>query len=149
MTSATREKVLRSALKPIGRIHVAVYRASGGRLGGGIWGLGILLLTTTGRKTGKPRTTPLCFLRDGDALVVVASNGGSSRAPGWWLNLRHDGRATVEIGPERRTVTARQASPEERRRLWGEITRIAPGYLAYQARTRRTIPLAVLEPADG
>jgi F420H(2)-dependent quinone reductase len=127
------------------RVHVLVLRASRGRIGGRIWGLGILLLTTTGRRTGRPQTTPLCYLADGDALVVVASNGGAARHPAWWLNLSHAPQAMVEVGGVRQTVHAREATPEERERLWAAITSIAPGYLRYQARTIRKIPLGILE----
>jgi F420H(2)-dependent quinone reductase len=126
-------------------LHRVLYRASGGRVGGRIWGLSILLLTTTGRKSGRPRTTPLCFLPDGDALVVVGSNGGMDWFPAWWLNLLDQPRATVEVGRERRAVLARRATPDEHARLWAEITAIAPGYLKYRQRTRREIPLVLLE----
>jgi deazaflavin-dependent oxidoreductase (nitroreductase family) len=131
--------------KAVVRLHVLLYRASGGRIGGRIWGLGVLLLTTTGRKTGKRRTVALCYLADGDRLVVVASNGGTARYPAWWLNLSHAPRATIEVGRTRSTVTTRDASPEERARLWAELTAIAPGYLKYEARTTRPIRLVILE----
>jgi deazaflavin-dependent oxidoreductase (nitroreductase family) len=140
------EKLLiRKGLKAVGGLHRVLYRASGGRVGGRVWGLSILLLTTTGRKTGKLRTTPLCFLPAGDDLVVVASNGGMDWFPSWWLNLLQDPRATVQVGRTRRAVTAREATPEERARLWVEVTTIAPGYLKYQQRTRREIPLGILQ----
>jgi len=129
----------------VGGAHTLLYRASGGRIGTRIWGLSILLLTTRGRKTGRPRTTPLCFLRDGDDLVVVASNGGMDWFPSWWLNLMREPRATIQVGRTRRPVRAREATPEERDRLWTQLTSIAPGYLKYQARTSRTIPLAILQ----
>jgi F420H(2)-dependent quinone reductase len=139
--------LFRRGLWTMSAVHRVLYRATGGRAGGRIWGLSILLLTTTGRKSGRPRTTPLCFLPDGAALVVVASNGGMDWFPGWWLNLLDQPRATVEVGRERRAVVARRATPEEQTRLWAEITTIAPGYLKYQQRTRREIPLVLLEPA--
>jgi deazaflavin-dependent oxidoreductase (nitroreductase family) len=132
----------------VGGAHKLLYRASGGRIGGKVWGLSILLLTTRGRRTGKLRTTPLCFLRDGDALVVVASNGGMDWFPSWWLNLLRDPLATVQVGRTRRAIRAREATPEERARLWARLTAIAPGYLTYEQRTSRTIPLAILRPAD-
>ncbi len=129
----------------MGAFHRVVYRAGGGRVGGRVWGLSILLLTTTGRKTGRSRTTPLCFLPDGANLVVVASNGGQRRLPAWWLNLLENPEATVEVGRSRRAVVARPAAPEERVRLWAEITAIAPGYLRYERRAGREIPLAILQ----
>jgi deazaflavin-dependent oxidoreductase (nitroreductase family) len=134
-------------LKAIGRIHTFLYRRSGGRIGGRAWGLRILLLTTTGRKTGRLWTTPLCCYPDGDALVVVASNGGG-RTPSWFLNLKQNPAVTIQLGREQRAVTAREATPEERARLWAAITTVAPGYLKYQERAHRTIPLGILEPAQ-
>ena len=141
--------LFRKGLQAGGGLHRTLYRATGGRAGGRIWGLSILLLTTTGRKTGKPRTTPLCFLRDGDDVVVVASNGGMDWFPSWWLNLRNEPRATVQVGRARWAVKAREATPEERARLWAELTAIAPGYLGYARRTRREIPLGILERAQA
>lgn len=146
MRERVQKSLFRTMLKTLGGLHKLLYRTSGGRLGGRIWGLSILLLTTTGRKTGKSRTTPLCFLPAGDDLVVVASNGGMDWFPSWWLNLLHEPRATVQVGRTRRAVRAREATPEERARLWKELTAIAPGYLKYQQRTQREIPLGILEP---
>ncbi len=149
-SAATAKGVLiRRGLKTVGALHRAIYRASGGRVGGRIWGLSILLLTTTGRKTGRLRTTPLCFLPDGGNLVVVASNGGLPWFPAWWLNLRAHPQATVRVGRVRTAVVARPAAPDEWARLWTAITTIAPGYLAYQRRAPREIPLAILQPAEG
>lgn len=139
-----RKRLFRTGLKLMSVAHRTLYRASGGRAVGRIWGLSILLLTTTGRKSGTPRTTPLCYMTDGDDLVVVASNGGMDWFPDWWLNLMSEPRATVEIGRARRVVVARRASPEERERLWAALTAIAPGYLEYQRRTSREIPLGIL-----
>jgi F420H(2)-dependent quinone reductase len=142
-----RKKLFRTVLRLVSAVHRALYRVSGGRAAGRVWGLSILLLTTTGRKSGAARTTPLCFLADGENLVVVASNGGMDWFPDWWLNLLSDPRASVEVGRVRRAVVARAASPEERERLWAAITAIAPGYLGYQRRTSREIPLGILQPA--
>jgi F420H(2)-dependent quinone reductase len=127
-------------------VHIAVYRASGGRVAGVAGNLPVLLLTTTGRKTGKQRTTPLVFVRDRDDLVVVASNGGMDWFPAWWLNLRHEPAAVIELGRERRAVTAGKADQERRARLWPEFTARYPGYLRYEARTLREIPLVILHP---
>lgn len=127
--------------------HRRLYRLSGGRAVGRVWNLSILLLTTTGRKSGASRTTPLCYFSDGDNLVVVASNGGMDWFPDWWLNLLSEPRATVEIGRSRRAVVARPASPEERARLWAALVAVAPGYLEYERRTSREIPLGILQPA--
>jgi F420H(2)-dependent quinone reductase len=127
-------------------VHAAVYRASGGRVGGEAGNLPVLLLTTTGRKTGKQRTAPLLFVRDGDDVVVVASNGGMDWFPAWWLNLQEHPAAVIEIGRERRDVIASKAEPGRRARLWPEFTAPYRGYLKYEARTAREIPLAILRP---
>jgi deazaflavin-dependent oxidoreductase (nitroreductase family) len=104
----------------------------------------VLLLTTTGRRSGKARTTPLTFFRDSTDLVVVASNGGADRPPGWALNLQQTPRAIVEIGTDKMAVTARQASRQERERLWIVITATYAGYARYQERTARLIPVVLL-----
>jgi deazaflavin-dependent oxidoreductase (nitroreductase family) len=145
MTSS-RERLFRIGLRSASVLHRALYRLTGGRLVGRVWNLSILLLTTTGRKSGAARTTPLCYFPDGDDLVVVASNGGMDWYPDWWLNLMNDPHATVEIGRTRRRVMARAASPEERARLWAALTAVAPGYLEYERRTSRVIPLGLLRP---
>lgn len=134
----------RAAIKAMGRAHRLVYRASGGRVLGRVAGMPVLLLTTTGRRTGTARTTPLTYFRDGDDLLVVGSNGGEERAPGWLLNLRAHPEATVTIGRERHEVTARTAGAEERARLWPAIVATYPGYAAYERRTTRPIPVVVL-----
>lgn len=131
----------------MGLAHRFVYRATGGRLVGSAAGMPVLLLTTTGRRSGKARTTPLTFFRDGDDIVVIASFGGSDVPPAWWVNLRHDPRATVTIGRHRSGVTARIATEAERDRLWPLITRTYPGYARYQERTARSIPVVLLTPA--
>ncbi len=106
----------------------------------------VLLLTTTGRRSGKPRTTPLTFFRDGANLVVIASNGGADRPPDWSLNLQQNPRAVVKIGTDELTVQARTASPEERERLWVGITATYSGYARYQEKTARQIPVLILTP---
>ncbi len=109
----------------------------------------VLLLTTTGRRTGKARTTPLTFLEDGDDIVVVASNGGEDAPPCWWLNLRSKPRATVTIGDRSSAVEARDATSEERARLWPRIVAANPGYAGYARRTRREIPIVLLNRLAG
>jgi len=133
-------------MKSMSQAHGALYRASGGRIGGGVQGMPVVLLTTTGRKSGKSRTTPLLYVRDGDAVVVVASNGGSDDAPAWWLNLRSNPLAEIEIGRERSSVAARKASPDEYARLWPKFTSGFPGYAKYKTKTAREIPVVILEP---
>ena len=143
--SAGRRLLVRSATKYLGALHRFLYRVSGGRIGGKLWGLRVVLLTTTGRRSGKQRTVPLCSFRDGDEVVVIASYGGLDQPPAWWLNLEANPRAELLAGRERRSVVARNASPEERGRLWAEVTARAPGYLEYERRTDREIPVVILQ----
>jgi len=146
MARASRLRVClrRAAITALSRTHLALYRASRGRLLGSVAGMPVLLLTTTGRRSRKPRTTPLTFFRDGEDLVVIGSNGGADRAPDWLLNLREHPRAIVTIGDVRLPVSAATAAAEQRERLWPLITATYPGYAAYQARTTRQIPVVLL-----
>jgi deazaflavin-dependent oxidoreductase (nitroreductase family) len=147
MAQALRGLLFRRTLRALSAVHRRLFRLTRGRVGAKIWGLSILLLTTTGRRTGRTRTTPLCYLPVGDALMVVASNGGMDWFPDWWLNLQSDSHAIVEVRGERRAVVARRAGPDEYARLWSELVAIAPGYLRYRDRTQREIPLVLLEPS--
>ena len=90
---------------------------------------------------------PLCSLRDGESFVVIASYGGLDRPPSWWLNLQSEPRASVQLGRSTQDVVAREATLDERARLWAEVTTRAPGYLDYERRTSRRIPVVLLEPA--
>jgi len=136
--------VRRAAIRVMGRSHRAVYRLTGGRLLGRVAGMPVLLLTTTGRRSGRARTTPLTYFEDGDELVVVASNGGEDRPPAWWLNLRAHPDARITIGPRSHSVTARDATDEEHERLWPVIIETYSGYAAYARRTARPIPVVLL-----
>lgn len=136
----------RSLIRGLSKLHLALHRLSRGRLLGRLAGMPVLLLTTTGRRSGKARTTPLTFFRDGRDLVVIASNGGADRPPDWSLNLQQNPRAVVQIGTDQLTVEASTASPEERERLWPGITSTYPGYGAYQQKTSRRIPVLILTP---
>jgi deazaflavin-dependent oxidoreductase (nitroreductase family) len=130
------------------RTHVPVYRATGGRLP---WILGrsrTVLVDQVGRRSGAERTTALIYLADGEDVVVVGSKGGSHRHPDWFLNLRQMERTEIQIGGERRRVTVRLATPQERQRLWPKLVKIWPDYKRYQERTEREIPLVVLSPAQ-
>jgi len=124
--------------------HTFVYRLSGGKVAGRMAGGPILLLTTVGRKSGKERTLPLLYLADGDAVVLVASNGGAAKHPLWWLNLQTNPQAKVQRGGLVTTVTARQATSEERVRLWPLLVKLYNGYGDYQKRTPREIPVVIL-----
>lgn len=106
----------------------------------------IVLLTTTGRRSGVPRTTPLMAIPDGDRLLVVASNAGKDRAPAWYLNLRADPGVSVQDGGTSRPMHARDAIGTEAELLWEKAIRAYPGYTVYREIARREIPLVVLEP---
>jgi deazaflavin-dependent oxidoreductase (nitroreductase family) len=130
----------------MGRSHRALYRLSRGRLLGRVAGMPVLLLTTTGRRSGRPRTTPLTYFEVGDELAIVASNGGENSPPQWWLNLQAEPRAAIRIGSRSEAVVARAADEEERDRLWPVITAAHAGYAAYERRTTRPIPVVLLTP---
>jgi deazaflavin-dependent oxidoreductase (nitroreductase family) len=132
---------------PIFRFHRIIYRLFGGRLlltSGSR--MPVLLLTTMGRKTGKPRTWPLNYSPDGASVVVVASNRGQPRYPQWYLNLKANPQATIQRGSKTLAVTARVATPEEAERLWPILTRLEPLYLRYRTLTDRDFPLVYLTP---
>ena len=137
------------ALKAMNAVHRGVLAVSFGRLGWKVQAMPALALTTTGRRSGEPRTVMLTSpVQEGDTLVVVASRGGDDRHPAWFLNLRD--RPEVEVsfrGGARTPYTARVASPEERARLWPQVASTYKGYAGYQARTDREIPLVLLAPA--
>ena len=130
------------------RMHILLYRATGGVVGGLISGMPNLLLTTTGRKSGMRRTTPLFFLLDRGKFVVVASYAGNPKAPLWWKNLQTDPTGWVEVGNRTFEVKASEASEDLKEILWPIFARHYPAYDAYQARTDRVIPLVVLEPVS-
>jgi deazaflavin-dependent oxidoreductase (nitroreductase family) len=146
----TQERIAKPLIALMSKINTAIYRWSGGRLGGKwIYGAPIMLLTTRGRKSGQPRTAPLLYLRDGDRLVTVASQGGMSKDPQWFLNLEADPNVEVEIGKAKRRMVARRATPDEKVAYWSSLTRMYPDYDDYQARTERDIPVVILSPTDS
>ena len=128
------------------RAHTLSYRLTGGLVGQHVPGLPrMLLLDHVGAKSGRKRTTPLAYVRDGDDIVIVASKGGSRRNPAWYHNLRANPETTVQVGSSRIPVTARVANAAERARLWPKVVAAYGGYESYQDRTRREIPLVILE----
>jgi len=135
-----------SFYRNVGKLHTRLYRMSGGRLGHKAGGILNLLLTTTGRRTGQPRTCPVAYFRDGGRFILIASNGGNEKHPVWYLNLVAEPRATIDAGPERIDVTASTAVGEERTRLWNEAVRGNPQFAVYKSITSREIPVVVLTP---
>jgi deazaflavin-dependent oxidoreductase (nitroreductase family) len=126
-------------------VNTQLFRATGGRIGGGIGKAKILLLHHVGRKSGKERVSPLLYLRDGDRLVVVASKGGSDKHPAWYHNVMANPDTLVELPREKRSVRARQATDEERAELWPRVVDMYGSYESYQGYTDRKIPLVILE----
>jgi deazaflavin-dependent oxidoreductase (nitroreductase family) len=129
----------------LGGVHRRIYRLTGGKVGGRLGTLPVLLLTTSGRKSGRPRTQPLVFTQVGDGYAVIASKGGALQHPLWYLNLREDPSATVTVGRETRKVRARDAEGDEREHLWRALADLYPGYEKYAQKTSRRIPVVVLE----
>jgi len=141
------EKFGNVVIKIMSALNTWAYRATSGKIGGKfLRGAPVMLMTTTGCKSGKPRTAPLIYLEDGDDLVIVASKGGMSRHPAWYRNLEQNPDVEVEIGSERRKMRARRVSDEEKAEFWPKLTQIYRDYDDYQARTDRNIPVVVLSP---
>jgi F420H(2)-dependent quinone reductase len=138
----------RLALKLGSGVHAGVYRATGGKLFGRMGKSPILLLNTVGRKTGRKRTSPLLYVMDGEDFVIIASKGGAAAHPAWYLNLRANPEATVEIGDREVQVEAEVADPEEKARLWQKMVEMYPAYDDYQRKTGREIPLLILHPVE-
>jgi len=136
----------RLALKLGSGAHAGVYRATGGKLFGRMGKSPILLLNTVGRKSGRKRTSPLLYVMDGEDFVIIASKGGAPTHPAWYLNLRADPDATVEVGDREVRVKAEETDSEEKARLWQKMVDMYPTYDDYQQKTGREIPLLKLHP---
>lgn len=128
------------------KLHPWLYRWSQGRIGGKMMGMPVLLLTTTGRKSGQPRTSALTYLPQGGRYVVIASYLGEPRHPAWWLNLQANPDAEIQVGGRHIAVRAREAEGDEREWLWADAVARAHDYAAYQERTTRRIPVVILDP---
>jgi deazaflavin-dependent oxidoreductase (nitroreductase family) len=150
---ARRSRLFNLAIKCICDWQVRTYRRTGGRRPATMRGIPVLLLTTRGRRTGLPRTRPVGYGRDGRRFVVIASNGGDDATPAWWLNLRDDPVAEIEVGGAGgltvRKVRAVEATGEEYERLWRSMSRRHPVYEGYRGMTPRHIPVVVLDPLDA
>jgi deazaflavin-dependent oxidoreductase (nitroreductase family) len=124
---------------------IAEFRAHGGRVGGPFEGAPLLLLTSTGAKSGEERTTPVMYLPDGERMVIFASKAGAPTNPAWYHNLVANPTATVEVGTESFQATARVASGEERAELYNRQAELRPQFADYAEKTTREIPVVVLE----
>ena len=130
-----------------GQEHVERYEATDGAEGHE-WQPGVftLLLTTTGRRTGRRVTTPLIYVRDGDDYLVVASKGGAPSHPDWYRNLDADPQVTIRVGSRVHDATAHTVDEERRARVWPLLTEVWPDFDKYVARTDRTIPVVAITP---
>jgi deazaflavin-dependent oxidoreductase (nitroreductase family) len=134
-------------MRVAGTLHRGLYRLSGGRIGGSLGKMAVLLLTTTGRKSGQPRTWPVGYFRDGDRFIVTASAGGGPKHPAWYLNLRDNPRVTVQLGDETIPMRADVSTGAERARLWSRLIGDYPNFADYQEKTTREIPVVILTKA--
>lgn len=125
------------------------FRENGGSVGGPFEGRPMMLLTTTGAKSGQPRTHPLVYTTDGDRMVIIASKGGADDNPAWYHNLLANPVVTIEVGTERYQARARVTEGEERRRLFDQQAAIMPTFAEYERKTSRVIPVIVLERVGG
>ncbi len=144
--TTTRDRLLTVVSKHAAAAHTALLRRTNGRLGNRFRGGDVVLVTHRGRRSGKQFTTPLLHVRDGDDVVVAASNGGIDSEPQWWLNLQADPRAETEIRGRRTAVVAAPVEDGDRDRLWQALMGKCPTYDEYQAKVRRRIALVRLSP---
>ena len=134
--------------KLVSRSQIPLYRLSRGLIGHRTAGITNLILTTKGRRSGEPRSVMLSYMADGDAYVIVASNGGASRPPAWWFNLQSCCGATVEVGGDTVEVEARTAPPHERERLWPMLKKANPFYAWHELNADREIAVVILAVAE-
>ena len=133
-------------IKWMSRGNTWLYKLTAGKRGATFRKAPVALLTTTGRRTGRPRVSPLLYLRDGGSVIVVASNVGAEKNPMWYLNLKANPKVQVQIRDEVLDLTARDATDEERATLWPKLVQIYPDFDDYQSWTDRKIPIVVCEP---
>jgi deazaflavin-dependent oxidoreductase (nitroreductase family) len=134
------------AMKYFARGHIWVYQRTGGRVGAKLLWFPAALVTTTGRKSGRPRTTPTLYMRDGDRVILPASFGGRDADPAWYRNLEANPEVHVQIRGDHLDLTARDATDDERKRYWPNLIRMYPPYRGYREAADRKIPLVVCEP---
>lgn len=145
--TSTTVAIANPIIRVMSRIDTGAYRVTGGRLGNKwLHGEPILLLTVTGRKSGRRLTFPLIYLADGERVVVAASKGGMDEHPLWYRNLVANPDVEVQIGTAVRPMRARSAEGAERAQYWSRLVALNPDFTEYQARTERSIPVVVLSP---
>jgi deazaflavin-dependent oxidoreductase (nitroreductase family) len=141
------ERIGSVVVRLMSNLNTAVYRLTGGRVGGRfLRGAPVFLLTTIGRKSGQPRTAPLLYLKEGNDYVVVASKGGMSHHPLWYRNLEANPEVEIELGREKFKARARRANAAEKKALWPKLVAMYRDYDDYQARTERDSPVVILTP---
>jgi deazaflavin-dependent oxidoreductase (nitroreductase family) len=139
-----------AVMRVVNAFHRNLVQVTGGRVGGTLAGMPVVILTTTGRKSGQPRTTMLTSpVQQGDNIVLVASYGGDDRHPKWFLNLRDNPDVEVKYKGRKKPMRARVATAEEKDALWPRVTTAYKGYAGYQTKTERDIPLVILEPRES
>jgi deazaflavin-dependent oxidoreductase (nitroreductase family) len=138
--------VAEALFKVFMRVQIVVFRLTNGKAMSFMRGMPVLLLTTVGRKTGKPRTTPLMYIQDGDHYVITASNNGKDKDPFWFRNLKASPEVRIEVPGKRMEVTASVATQTEYEQLWARLVSVAPFFDNYRKGTSRPIPMVILRP---
>ncbi len=138
------DRFIAGALRVFSKVHITLYRRTGGIIGGRIFGNRMLLLTTIGRKTGQPRTTPVGYLTDGDTTIIVGGAAGAAKHPDWWLNLESHPEALIQVGKRTLHMSATKALPEEQQRLWKRYPAQYALFESMQKRVSREIPVVIL-----
>ena len=139
-------RLLRLAMKYFARAHIWVYRRTNGRIGAKVLWFPAALITTTGRRSGQPRTTPTLYLADGDRVILPASFGGRDSNPAWYRNLESNPKVHLQIRSQHLELTARDATEDERNRYWPMLIKLYPPYRGYREATDRVIPMVICEP---
>ena len=141
--------LLMKVWKAANNLHVALYRMSGGKFANKVANLPVLLITTSGRKTGKPHTNAVVYIKDSEDYLVSASNGGADRTPSWYLNLESRPQARIEVGNAAFSVEARITESEERTQLYERFKTASGNFVKYEKSAGRMIPVIRLTPAQG
>jgi F420H(2)-dependent quinone reductase len=144
LSSILRHKPMRPIVRVGMNLHVLLYRLTGGKAQ--VAKYPTMLLTVRGRKSGRLRTTPVIYVRDGDCFVIAAAYSGSDQNPAWWLNLQNSMEAIIQVNNTTVRVRAALATPRERERLWTQLVAMYPYFTEYQERTTRQIPVILLQP---